>query len=204
MPAEVGTAAGAGSARFSPGPGRGASPGPRRPGAAAGAELPRAAAPVPPPQALEEQYSPSRWSPRLGRDTIIQAHLAATAAGEGPAAPGRRGGSGLRAPEPGAGLPLGCRDPGPAGGAPGAVSVLPQGRSGPGLARRPYCTSPMATVRARSWTSIFPRILLEVGDGVAGAAGAGRGRAVPAHSGPCCAAFPVLVYIHGGYWQCLR
>ncbi|NXT93339.1 KFA formamidase, partial [Anhinga rufa] len=32
-------------------------------------------------QALEEQYSPSRWSPRLGRDAIIQAHLAATAAG---------------------------------------------------------------------------------------------------------------------------
>ncbi|XP_069655615.1 kynurenine formamidase isoform X5 [Haliaeetus albicilla] len=34
-----------------------------------------------PAEALEEQYSPSRWSPRLGRDTIIQAHLAVTAAG---------------------------------------------------------------------------------------------------------------------------
>ncbi|GAB0197567.1 kynurenine formamidase isoform X2 [Grus americana] len=32
-------------------------------------------------EALEEQYSPSRWSPRLGRDAVIQAHLAATAAG---------------------------------------------------------------------------------------------------------------------------
>ncbi|XP_027523248.1 kynurenine formamidase isoform X1 [Corapipo altera] len=32
-------------------------------------------------QALEDQYSPSRWSPRLDRDTIIDAHLAVTAAG---------------------------------------------------------------------------------------------------------------------------
>ncbi|XP_055650024.1 kynurenine formamidase isoform X3 [Falco peregrinus] len=34
-----------------------------------------------PAEALEEQYSPSRWSPRLGTDAVIQAHLAATAAG---------------------------------------------------------------------------------------------------------------------------
>ncbi|XP_076209880.1 kynurenine formamidase isoform X5 [Aptenodytes patagonicus] len=34
-----------------------------------------------PAEALEEQYSPSRWSPRLDRDTVVQAHLAATAAG---------------------------------------------------------------------------------------------------------------------------
>ncbi|NWH39854.1 KFA formamidase, partial [Chloropsis hardwickii] len=33
------------------------------------------------PQALEDHYSPSRWSPRLDRDTIIDAHLAVTAAG---------------------------------------------------------------------------------------------------------------------------
>ncbi|XP_017693208.1 PREDICTED: kynurenine formamidase isoform X3 [Lepidothrix coronata] len=32
-------------------------------------------------EALEDQYSPSRWSPRLDRDTIIDAHLAVTAAG---------------------------------------------------------------------------------------------------------------------------
>ncbi|NXD41784.1 KFA formamidase, partial [Copsychus sechellarum] len=32
-------------------------------------------------QALEDHYSPSRWSPRLDRDTIIDAHLAVTAAG---------------------------------------------------------------------------------------------------------------------------
>ncbi|NXP20753.1 KFA formamidase, partial [Scytalopus superciliaris] len=32
-------------------------------------------------QALEDQYSPSRWSPRLDRDSIIDAHLAVTAAG---------------------------------------------------------------------------------------------------------------------------
>ncbi|KAM6245411.1 kynurenine formamidase isoform 2-T2 [Porphyrio hochstetteri] len=32
-------------------------------------------------EALEEQYSPSRWSPRLDPDAVIQAHLAATAAG---------------------------------------------------------------------------------------------------------------------------
>ncbi|XP_061335841.1 kynurenine formamidase isoform X3 [Pezoporus flaviventris] len=30
---------------------------------------------------LEQQYSPSRWSPRLGPDEVIQAHLAAAAAG---------------------------------------------------------------------------------------------------------------------------
>ncbi|XP_071620789.1 kynurenine formamidase isoform X1 [Heliangelus exortis] len=32
-------------------------------------------------QALEDQYSPSRWSPRLDPDTIIEAHIAAAAAG---------------------------------------------------------------------------------------------------------------------------
>ncbi|XP_077044420.1 kynurenine formamidase isoform X1 [Agelaius phoeniceus] len=32
-------------------------------------------------EALEDHYSPSRWSPRLDRDTIIDAHLAVTAAG---------------------------------------------------------------------------------------------------------------------------
>ncbi|NXU93840.1 KFA formamidase, partial [Xiphorhynchus elegans] len=37
--------------------------------------------PAVPLQALEDQYSPSRWSPRLDRDTIIDAHLAVTAAG---------------------------------------------------------------------------------------------------------------------------
>ncbi|XP_064006874.1 kynurenine formamidase [Pogoniulus pusillus] len=31
-------------------------------------------------EALEDQYSPSRWSPRLGRDTIIEAHIATMAA----------------------------------------------------------------------------------------------------------------------------
>lgn len=54
---------------------------------------------MPPPQALEDQYSPSRWSPRLGRDTIIDAHIATMAAGEGLVVPGREA---LRA-----GLPLG-------------------------------------------------------------------------------------------------
>ncbi|XP_064323279.1 kynurenine formamidase isoform X2 [Phalacrocorax carbo] len=83
--ARGGRARGLGSARFSPGP-RGGGPlpvpaAPSRPRAAGRAELPRAAAAAPPPQALEEQYSPSRWSPRLGRDAVIQAHLAATAAG---------------------------------------------------------------------------------------------------------------------------
>ncbi|NWV39873.1 KFA formamidase, partial [Grantiella picta] len=37
--------------------------------------------PVASPQALEDQYSPSRWSPRLDRDTIIDAHFAVMAAG---------------------------------------------------------------------------------------------------------------------------
>lgn len=44
--------------------------------------------PVASPQALEDQYSPSRWSPRLDRDTIIDAHLAVTAAGGERGAPG--------------------------------------------------------------------------------------------------------------------
>ncbi|KAM6376934.1 kynurenine formamidase isoform 2-T2 [Pluvialis apricaria] len=34
-----------------------------------------------PAETLEQQYSPSRWSLRLGSDAVIQAHLAATAAG---------------------------------------------------------------------------------------------------------------------------
>ncbi|CAM9713536.1 unnamed protein product [Bubo scandiacus] len=34
-----------------------------------------------PAEALEQQYSPSRWSPRLGSDIIVQAHIAAMAAG---------------------------------------------------------------------------------------------------------------------------
>ncbi|XP_005056385.1 PREDICTED: kynurenine formamidase [Ficedula albicollis] len=71
-------------------------------------------------EALEDHYSPSRWSPRLDRDTIIDAHLAVTAAGAERAA---------------------------------------AGEGGHGVHR--------------------------------------------AHSPLCCAAFPALVYIHGGYWQCL-
>ncbi|NXJ83953.1 KFA formamidase, partial [Trogon melanurus] len=47
----------------------------------AGRWEPPAPQPGAPRQALEEQYSPSRWSPRLGSDTVIQAHVAATAAG---------------------------------------------------------------------------------------------------------------------------
>ncbi|XP_054077977.1 kynurenine formamidase isoform X1 [Rissa tridactyla] len=34
-----------------------------------------------PVEALEQQYSPSRWSPRLDSEAVIQAHLEATAAG---------------------------------------------------------------------------------------------------------------------------
>ncbi|XP_069655612.1 kynurenine formamidase isoform X2 [Haliaeetus albicilla] len=85
-----------------------------------------------PAEALEEQYSPSRWSPRLGRDTIIQAHLAVTAAG---------------------------------------------------------------TQRARAGT----RTSLHVpyGDGE------GEKLDIYFPADPS-GTFPVLVYIHGGYWQCLR
>ncbi|NWR49212.1 KFA formamidase, partial [Regulus satrapa] len=42
------------------------------------------------PQALEDHYSPSRWSPRLDRDTIIDAHMAVTAAGTERARAGAR------------------------------------------------------------------------------------------------------------------
>ncbi|NXP09468.1 KFA formamidase, partial [Thinocorus orbignyianus] len=82
-------------------------------------------------QELEQQYSPSRWSPRLGSDAVIQAHMEATAAG---------------------------------------------------------------TQRARSG----PRTLLNIpyGDG-------DREKLDIYFPAEPHDAFPVLVYIHGGYWQCL-
>lgn len=50
-------------------------------------------------------------------------------------------------------------------------------------------------------TFIFLRTLLKVGD-----EHSDRGAEVMPMCLPvlCCAAFPVFVYIHGGYWQCLR
>ncbi|XP_074703646.1 kynurenine formamidase isoform X1 [Strix aluco] len=85
-----------------------------------------------PAEALEQQYSPSRWSPRLGSDTIIEAHIAATAAG---------------------------------------------------------------TQRARAGAQTSLHVPY----------GAGEGERLDIYyptepSGT----FPALVYIHGGYWQCLR
>ncbi|XP_042658708.1 kynurenine formamidase isoform X2 [Tyto alba] len=85
-----------------------------------------------PAEALEHQYSPSRWSPRLGTDTVIQAHIAATAAGT----------------------------------------------------RR---------ARAAAQTSLH----VPYGDGD------GEKLDVYFPADPS-GTFPVLVYIHGGYWQCLR
>ncbi|NXX13120.1 KFA formamidase, partial [Podargus strigoides] len=82
-------------------------------------------------QALEEQYSPSRWSPRLGSDTVVQAHLAATAAG---------------------------------------------------------------TERARA--SAQTALHVPYGDGE-------REKLDVYFPTDPSGAFPVLVYIHGGYWQCL-
>ncbi|NXL59522.1 KFA formamidase, partial [Chordeiles acutipennis] len=84
-----------------------------------------------PPQALQEQYSPSRWSRRLHRDTIVQAHLEATAAGT------RRARAGA---ETALHVPYG------AGDGERLDVYFPTDRSG---------------------------------------------------------SFPLLVYIHGGYWQCL-
>ncbi|XP_039246193.1 kynurenine formamidase isoform X2 [Pipra filicauda] len=82
-------------------------------------------------EALEDQYSPSRWSPRLDRDTIIDAHLAVTAAG---------------------------------------------------------------TERARASAQTSLHVPYGKGDGEK------LDIYFPTdHSGT----FPVLVYIHGGYWQCL-
>ncbi|KAM6050814.1 kynurenine formamidase isoform 2-T2 [Chlamydotis macqueenii] len=83
-------------------------------------------------EALEEQYSPSRWSPRLGSDAVIEAHVAATAAGTRRARAAAR--TSLHVPY--------------GGGEREALDIY------------------------------FP--------------------ADPAGT------FPVLVYIHGGYWQCLR
>ncbi|XP_076209882.1 kynurenine formamidase isoform X6 [Aptenodytes patagonicus] len=84
-----------------------------------------------PAEALEEQYSPSRWSPRLDRDTVVQAHLAATAAG---------------------------------------------------------------TQRARA--SAQTSLHVPYGDGE------GEKLDIYFPTDPS-GTFPVLVYIHGGYWQCL-
>ncbi|NXY92633.1 KFA formamidase, partial [Alcedo cyanopectus] len=90
-----------------------------------------AAASSAPRQALEDQYSPSRWSPRLDRDTIVEAHLAAAAAG---------------------------------------------------------------TQRARA--SARTTLHVPYGDG--------DGDRLDVYFPPePSGAFPVLVYIHGGYWQCL-
>ncbi|NXH15481.1 KFA formamidase, partial [Bucco capensis] len=82
-------------------------------------------------QALEDQYSPSRWSPRLDRDTIIEAHLTVTAAG---------------------------------------------------------------TQRARASAQTALHIPYGNGDG----------ERLDIYFPPDpSGTFPVLVYIHGGYWQCL-
>ncbi|XP_040542565.1 kynurenine formamidase isoform X10 [Gallus gallus] len=76
-----------------------------------------------------------------------------------------------------------------------------QERRRPGLLHIPCCTSPMEMGMGRSLTFIFLRTLLKVGD-----EHSDRGAEVMPMCLPvlCCAAFPVFVYIHGGYWQCLR
>ncbi|XP_057265625.1 kynurenine formamidase isoform X2 [Pezoporus wallicus] len=81
---------------------------------------------------LEQQYSPSRWSPRLGPDEVIQAHLAAAAAG---------------------------------------------------------------TQRARAGAQTSLHVPYGDGDGEK------LDMYLPTDPS---GTFPVLVYIHGGYWQCLR
>ncbi|NXM08923.1 KFA formamidase, partial [Tyrannus savana] len=108
-------------------------------------------------QALEDQYSPSRWSPRLDRDTIIDAHLAVTAAGEERGAPGVGAALGVTAPCPTASCPAG-------------------------------------TERARASAQTSLHVPYGKGDGEK------LDIYFPTdHAGT----FPVLVYIHGGYWQCL-
>ncbi|NWX38547.1 KFA formamidase, partial [Notiomystis cincta] len=113
--------------------------------------------PVTSPQALEDQYSPSRWSPRLDRDTIIEAHLTVTAAG------GERG-------APGAG--------------PGSV-LLP---------RAPPPRPPAGTERARASAQTLLHVPYGNGD---------REKLDIYFPTDLSETFPVLVYIHGGYWQCL-
>ncbi|NXA04100.1 KFA formamidase, partial [Sapayoa aenigma] len=83
------------------------------------------------PQALEDQYSPSRWAPRLHRDTIVDTHLSVTAAG---------------------------------------------------------------TERARASTQTLLHVPYGSGDG--------EKLDIYFPTDPS-GTFPVLVYIHGGYWQCL-
>ncbi|NXH86656.1 KFA formamidase, partial [Edolisoma coerulescens] len=108
------------------------------------------------PQALEDQYSPSRWSPRLDRDTIIDAHLAVTAAG------GERG-----APEEG-------------------LRSVPRPRAPP--------PPPAGTERARASAQTLLHVPYGNGDG--------EKLDIYFPTDPS-ETFPVLVYIHGGYWQCL-
>ncbi|KAM9538009.1 kynurenine formamidase isoform 2-T2 [Guaruba guarouba] len=84
-----------------------------------------------PAEELEQQYSPSRWSPRMGPEEVIQAHLAATAAG---------------------------------------------------------------TQRARAGSQTSLHVPYGNGDG--------EKLDIYLPTDPS-GTFPVLVYIHGGYWQCL-
>ncbi|NWZ16346.1 KFA formamidase, partial [Agelaius phoeniceus] len=107
------------------------------------------------PQALEDHYSPSRWSPRLDRDTIIDAHLAVTAAGTERA---RASGQ--------------------------TLLHVPYG-DGDGEKLDIYFPTEPSESECRG-----------------GGDGSGPG-GHPAHPALCCAAFPALVYIHGGYWQCM-
>ncbi|NWV62268.1 KFA formamidase, partial [Malurus elegans] len=109
------------------------------------------------PQALEDQYSPSRWSPRLDRDTIIDAHLAVTAAG------GNTG----------------------------------QGAVWAALGATAPCSTasrPAGTERARASAQTSLHVPYGNGDGEK------LDIYFPTDSS---GTFPVLVYIHGGYWQCL-
>lgn len=80
-------------------------------------------------------------------------------------------------------------------------SLALQERRRPRLLHIPCCTFPMEMGRGRSLTFIFLWTLLKVGD-----EHSDRGAEVMPVCLPvlCCAAFPVFVYIHGGYWQCLR
>lgn len=80
-------------------------------------------------------------------------------------------------------------------------SLALQERRRPGLLHIPCCTSPMEMGRGRSLTFIFLRTLLKVGDEHSDWGAEVMPVCLPVL---CRAAFPVFVYIHGGYWQCLR
>ncbi|NXK48426.1 KFA formamidase, partial [Chauna torquata] len=109
------------------------------------------------PQELEQQYSPSRWSRRLDRDAVVQAHIEVMTAGTQRAQ--------------------------------ATTQTLLHVPYGDGDGEKLDIYFPTDSSESRCWARWQQ-----------GGVGWGLSTCSPVL---CCVAFPVFVYIHGGYWQCL-